>query len=146
MVAVLSSLVGLVAGWVDPLRVRTSLPIVEFATLGLTHALAAIFLESTGRQLEARAASDALPDWVPAQAEKNRRKAYLYLWVALPLFPIATLLKTRGIVGEAWSIGLLAFNLAFQAGTFLAEHVIMAAQARLVREVLDSGPPVAVSG
>lgn len=133
--SVMSLLTSLVAGLLAPLTALPPFWLVGFVTIVGTHALAGIFLESTGNRVETLALSGGLPDWVSAQAEKNRRKAIIYLILGLPLFPVVTLLKTRGLVGEAWSLGLLAFNLAFQVGAFIAESVIMSTQAQLVRDV-----------
>jgi hypothetical protein len=146
VVAVLSLAAGLVA----PGAVLGSLHLLEFAAVVWTHSLAAIDLESTGRRVEMMAISGGLPDWVLAQSEKNRRKTSLYLWVGLPLFPLLTLARAKGLVGGEWLLGLLGLNLAFQVGAFVGEFAIMTAQARLVGDVegwvASSSQQVAGSG
>ena len=62
------------------------------------------------------------------------------------VFLLVTLIRRKGWVDEVWLMGLLAFNLAFQVGAFVAEFAIMTAQARLVRDVSDSSQWVAGSG
>jgi hypothetical protein len=99
-----------------------------------THGAVSVYLDLIGKQVEGLVDGEEWPDWVRAQSEKNRRKARLYLACGVVPFPLIHLLRDWGLFGETWLTGLLAANLAFQVGAFVGEYVIMAAQARLLRD------------
>jgi hypothetical protein len=136
---ILATIAGLslVAGLIASGEVPGPLQLLEFILIVWTHAIASVYLESSAQRVVTLAISNDLPDWVRTQTEKNWRKVSVYLWLGLPLFPMVTLAHAKGMVGGAWLIGLLAFNLAFQVGAFVGEYVVMAAQARLVRDSED---------
>ncbi len=68
------------------------------------------------------------PDWMGAQAEKNRRKALAYAaWGGTMAVAMA------GSDGP-WRVGLASATIAFHLGAFPAGWLLIAAQSRLSRE------------
>jgi hypothetical protein len=97
----------------------------------VVHALAFDDLRSSSRRVGRVARARRLPDWVEAQAEKNRRKAWMGEVGGLPLVVIAVWSSGSGL----GSLALFAAAVAFQIGSFVAEFVIMNTQSRLVADV-----------
>jgi hypothetical protein len=131
VVAGLSLVVGLFA----PGEVPGSLRLLEFVAIVWTHTFAAIYLGSTEEWVGTTTNSGSLPDWVLAQAEKNRRRASVYVLPGLLIFFAMALARDKGWIVGSRLIGLMGFNLAFQVGALLGEFAILAAQARLVGDV-----------
>jgi hypothetical protein len=98
------------------------------------HGLVCSSLRTGRRRVEATAARLGLPDWVVAQAEKNRAKAAVLAATGVPLAILS--IAALGLrPGSGWRVGLAAFNLAFQVGAFAGEYLAIAAQARLSRDL-----------
>ena len=130
-VAGLLLLASLVSGLVASPRDHARLGWIAVATTLLVHASVFVHLRGTGRWVEATAGRLGLPDWVGVQAEKNRRKAFVYEGWGSALVVLA------GWSGGArwWHLVLSSSSLSFQLGAFVGEFVIIAAQARLLRDV-----------
>ena len=120
---------SLVDGWPGPTDARLA-RLAASATLAV-HASTFAHLRASGRRVEAVAEALGLPDWVGAQVEKNRRKALVYETLGPALVVLAA-----WFVGDRWWHRVVAgASLAFQVGAFVGEFAIIAAQARLVRDV-----------
>ena len=111
------------------------------ATLSI-HASAFVYLQATGRRVEATARRLALPEeatarrlalpeWVGAQAEKNRRKALVY---EIP-GSVMAIVGTGFVVGEWWHPLRDGVSVSFQFSAFLAEYMIIANQSRLLGDL-----------
>ena len=100
------------------------------ATLSI-HASAFVYLQATGRRVEATARQLALPEWVGAQAEKNRRKALVY---EIP-GSVMAIVGTGFVVGEWWHPLRDGVSVSFQFSAFLAEYMIIANQSRLLGDL-----------
>ena len=111
------------AGGVGPL-------VASMAALGV-HATALAALAASSRRVDATAARLALPGWVGAQAEKNRRKALAY---ALP----GSALAVAGwwLARSGWSNSVASgAGASFQVGSFLGESLIVANQSKLLADL-----------
>jgi hypothetical protein len=97
----------------------------------VVHTSAFAYLRTSSRQVVRVSKARRLPEWVAAQAEKNRRKAWMGEVGGLPLVVIAVWSSGRGL----GSLVLFAAAVAFQVGLFVAESVIINAQSRLVEDV-----------
>ena len=103
----------------------------------VVHAGAFAYFWSTGRKIEAIVGREGLPEWVGAQAEKNRRKALLY--------------QVSGSIFVVVGVGLLLFeyrhpiyggsSVSFQVGAFLNEFLVIQNQSRLLAELAGQAGP-----
>jgi len=133
-VAGLLSLASLAAGVVALPGPHRGLAILATAATIGAHGSVAAYFAATGRRVDATAARLGLADWLGAQAEKNRRKAFAYQAWGVPLALLAGWSAGSG-GGEAWRHALPAASLAFQVGAFAGEYAVIVAQARLVRDL-----------
>ena len=81
-----------------------------------------------------------LPDWIEAQAKKNKRKAFPFEFWSMALIGVTAWLgaatDTQGMARPGtWA--LAALTLAFNLGAFAVEYAVIVAQARLLLEVKD---------
>jgi hypothetical protein len=107
---------------------------LAWASIAVTlavHGSVFAYLRATGRDVEAVAGRLGLPGWVGAQAEKNRRKAFVYEAWGSSLVVLAGCSSGGGW----WHLVLSASCLSFQLGAFVGEFAILAAQARLLGDV-----------
>ena len=130
-VAGLLLVASLVAGLAGSTEGHPRIGWVAVAATLTVHSSAFAHLRATGRRVEATAGALGLPDWVGAQAEKNRRKAFVYEgWGSA----LAVLTAMSG-AGRWWHLALSGSSLSFQVGAFVGEFAIIAAQSRLMRDV-----------
>jgi hypothetical protein len=79
-----------------------------------------------------------MPEWVEAQAKKNKKKAFRFEFWGMTLISVAAWFG-----GEAdafgkysvWHLATASLALAFNLGAFVVEYVVLVAQARLLLEV-----------
>jgi hypothetical protein len=80
-----------------------------------------------------------LPDWITAQATKNKRRAVRFVMGSVVVIAVATWLggaaDTRGSAYVIWHLAAAAFALAFNLGAFLVEYAVIVAQVRLLTEL-----------
>ncbi len=126
-------------GVAPPVRHAGVERLATLATIGL-HGVVLAYLVATGRRVGAMAGRPGWPEWVGAQAEKNRRKAWATGAPGVVL-AIASGWGPAGGRGGAWQQALSAANLSFQIGAFLGEYAVLASQAKLLRDVGDWAGP-----
>ena len=136
---VLASVVGLLlmAGFASGLLGRSDdlgrvVRLASASAALAVHASAFVYLQATGRRVEAIAGRSGLPGWVGAQAEKNLRKALIYEIPGLAIAVVGAGL----VVGEWWQPIVWGSSVSFQIGAFLGEWMIVANQSRLVEHVM----------
>jgi hypothetical protein len=124
------------------------------ATL-LVHSIAFTYFLGTGRWVKEVAYVYKLPDWVYAQAAKNKRRAFPFELSGMLLIGAAVWLGAgteRLGWPRLWHTGMSALALGFNFGAFAVEYAAIVAQARLLLEVKDQAdrireaatrPPVA---
>ena len=98
------------------------------------YAMVAVYFGLSGRRVEATVTRLGLPDWLRAQAEKNRRKAFAYEAWGLPLVMLAAVADTI-LAREPWSHAITGMSLMFQIGAFAGIYAVIVAQARLTRDL-----------
>ncbi|MBX6315978.1 MAG: hypothetical protein IRY99_24155 [Isosphaeraceae bacterium] len=107
----------------------------------LVHSIVFTYLLGTGRWVKEVVHVYKLPNWVYAQAVKNKRKAFPFEFWGMALVGLTAWLgaaaDTRKGFDPAWHLGLAALTLAFNLGAFVAEYATIKAQARLLLEVKD---------
>jgi hypothetical protein len=95
----------------------------------------------TGRSLgciRRLATEQGWPDWMAAQAEKNREKTLAYgIWGGA--LAVAMVGSGRAGVGPLTRLGLATATLVFHLGAFAADNFLIAAQSRLVRDYVARG-------
>lgn len=112
--------------------------LTTMATL-LVHSIAFTYFLGTGKWIKEVVRVYRLPDWVEAQAVRNKRRAFPFeLWGMLAIGAAAWLggaSDTRRDFEPAWHLGASAVALAFNLGAFVVEYAAIVAQARLILEV-----------
>lgn len=102
------------------------------ATL-LVHVGIGSYLARVERRSRSLALSGGWPDWMVAQAERNRRKAWAFatwgVWTAVAM----------AMSDGLWRVGLAAATIAFHLGAFPAGWFLISAQSRLLREYESRG-------
>ncbi len=106
----------------------------------LVHSIVFTYFLGTGKWVKEVVRVYRLPDWIEAQAVKNKRKAFPFELWSMTLVGVTAWLgagsDARGWP-SAWHLGAAALTLAFNLGAFAAEYAAIVAQARLLLEVKD---------
>lgn len=106
----------------------------------LVHSIVFTYFLGTGKWVKEVVRVYGLPDWVHAQAIKNKRKAFPFelasMFLLLGTATLGAGTDTRGWPG-LWHLAAAALTLAFNLGAFTAEYAAILAQARLLVEVKD---------
>lgn len=117
--------------------------------LGLLTTVAVLFIHSivythllgSGKWVKEVARVYQLPDWVAAQAKRNKRRAFPFLFWSMMLVGVAAWLgaasDTRRDFNPLWHLAASALAIGFNLGAFLIEHASITAQERLVLEVKE---------
>jgi hypothetical protein len=104
----------------------------------LVHSIVFTYFLGTGKWVREVARVYRLPDWVHAQALKNKRRAFPFELVGMSLFGFTAWFgagtDARGWP-SLWHLALAATTFAFNLGAFVVEYVAIAGQARLLLEV-----------
>jgi hypothetical protein len=106
----------------------------------LVHSIVFTYFLGTGKWVNEVVRVYRLPDWLSAQALKNKRKAFPFELLSMALIGGTAWLGAGTDARQwpsAWHLGLAAFALAFNLGAFVAEYAAIVAQARLLLEVKD---------
>jgi len=109
-------------------------------TCALVHSIVFTYFLGTGRWVKEVVSVYRLPDWVYAQALKNKWKAFPFEMGGMAFVAVTAWLgagtDTRGWP-SLWHLGVAAAALAFNLGAFAAEYAAITAQARLLLEVKE---------
>jgi hypothetical protein len=112
--------------------------LTTMATL-LVHSIVFTYFLGTTRWVKEVVRVYGLPEWVEAQAIKNKRRAFPFeLWGMIVIGVTAWLgaaADTRAGFDPLWHLGVAAAALAFNLGAFVVEYASIVAQARLLLEV-----------
>jgi hypothetical protein len=98
------------------------------------HVWAFVYFWVTERWVEASVGQSGLPEWIGAQAEKNRRKALLFQVSGSAMAIVGVGL----LVGEWWYPIVSGSSVSFQIGSFIGETMIVANQSRLLQDLGES--------
>jgi hypothetical protein len=106
----------------------------------LVHSIVFTYFLGTGKWVREVVRVYRLPDWIEAQAVKNKRKAFPFELSGMALLGATAWLgagtDTRGWP-SAYHLGAAALTLAFNLGAFVAEYAAIVSQGRLLLEVKD---------
>jgi hypothetical protein len=107
----------------------------------LVHSVVFTYFLGTTRWVKEVVAVYRMPEWVYAQAVRNKRRTFPFeLWGMVLVGAVAWLgaaADTRRGFGSAWHLGMAALALGFNLGAFVAEYAGIVAQARLLLEVKE---------
>jgi len=110
------------------------------ALLGI-HSIVYTYFVATGKWAKEVVQVYQLPDWISAQATKNKRRAFRFIMGSMTLIAVAAWLgaaaDTRGSAYFVWHLGSAAVALAFNLGSFVVEYAVIVAQVRLLTELKD---------
>jgi hypothetical protein len=114
------------------------LGLLTILTASLVHSIVFTYFLGTGKWVKEVVRVYRLPEWVHAQAVKNKRRAFPFELSSMAFLAATAWLgagtDTRGWP-SIWHLGCAAFTLAFNAGAFVAEYAAIVSQARLLLEV-----------
>ncbi|HEV3166380.1 MAG TPA: hypothetical protein VGZ22_20315 [Isosphaeraceae bacterium] len=128
---------GLRHTWHD---IHFLISLVTVLTGLLVHSIVFTYFLGTGRWVKEVVRVYRLPEWVYAQAVKNKRKAFPFELASMALI---CLTAWMGAGSDArgwpalWHLGMASVMIAFNLGAFAAEYAAIVAQARLLLEVKD---------
>jgi hypothetical protein len=105
------------------------------------HSIVYTYFVATGKWAKEVVQAYQLPDWISAQATKNKRRAFRFIMGSMTAIAIAAWLgaaaDTRGPSYTIWHLGSAAFALAFNLGSFVVEYAVIVAHVRLLTELKD---------
>jgi hypothetical protein len=98
-------------------------------------------LIATGKWAKEVVAVYQLPDWINAQAKKNKRRAFRFIIWSITLLALSAWLgaaaDTRGGSYTLWHLGSAAVAVAFNLGSFIVLYGVIVAHVRLLKELKD---------
>jgi hypothetical protein len=107
----------------------------------LVHSIVFTYFLGTGKWVKEVVRVYGLPQWVEAQAVRNKRRAFPFELLGMTLVGITAWLgaaaDTRRDFDPLWHLGLAGLALTFNLGAFVIEYAAIVAQARLLLEVKD---------
>jgi hypothetical protein len=110
------------------------------ALLGV-HSIVYTYLVATGKWAKEVVHVYQLPDWISAQATRNKRRAVRFIMGSMAVIAAAAWLgaaaDTRGSAYSIWHLGCAALAVAFNFGSFAVEYAVIVAHVRLLTELKD---------
>lgn len=119
--------------------------LTTMATL-MVHSIVFTYFLGTGKWVKEVVRVYQLPDWVYAQAIRNKRRAFPFEILCMILIGATAWLGAASDTREfdsTWHLGLAALTLAFNLGAYVVEYASIVAQARLLLEVKDQADAIA---
>jgi hypothetical protein len=105
------------------------------------HSIVYTYFVATGKWAKEVVEAYQLPDWISTQATKNKRRAFRFIMGSMTAIAIAACsgaaVDTRGPAYAIWHLGLVAFAMAYNLGSFVVEYTVIVAHVRLLTELKD---------
>jgi hypothetical protein len=105
------------------------------------HSIVYTWFIATGKWAKEVVTVYQLPDWINAQAKKNKRRAFRFILWSMTAIAAAAWLgaaaDTRGPAYTPWHLGIAALAVAFNFGSFIVEYGVIVAHVRLLREMKE---------
>jgi hypothetical protein len=105
------------------------------------HSIVYTYFIATGKWAKEVVAAYQLPEWINAQAKKNKRRAFRFIMWSMTAIAVAAWLgaaaDTRGSSYSLWHLGFAALAVAFNLGSFVVEYGVIVAHVRLLTELKD---------
>jgi hypothetical protein len=122
-------------------RVHVLFSIATVVVLLGIHSIVYTYFVATGKWAKEVAQAYQLPDWIAAQATKNKRRAFHFVMGSMTVIAAAAWLgaaaDTRGSFYTFWHLGSAALAVAFNLGSFIVEYAIIVAHVRLLAELKE---------
>jgi hypothetical protein len=122
-------------------RVHVLFSIVTVVILLGIHSIVYTYFVATGKWAKEVVETYQLPDWISAQATKNKRRAFGFVMGSMTVIAAAAWLgaaaDTRGSFYTMWHLGSAALALGFNLGSFVVEYAVIVAHVRLLTELKD---------
>ena len=105
----------------------------------LVHSIAYTYFLGTGKWVKEVVRVYQMPEWIEAQAKKNKKKAFRFEFWSMTLISIAAWLggALDGLYSQnaTWHLLATSIAIAFNLGAFCVLYIVIVAQARLLLEV-----------
>jgi hypothetical protein len=105
------------------------------------HSIVYTYFVATGKWAKEVVTAYQLPDWINAQAKKNKRKAFRFIMWSMTAVAVAAWLgaaaDTRSAAYTPWHLAFAAGAVAFNFGSFFVEYSVIVAHVRLLTELKD---------
>jgi hypothetical protein len=105
------------------------------------HSIVYTYFIATGKWAKEVVTVYQLPDWLSAQAKKNKRKAFRFIMWSMIAIAVAAWLgaaaDTRSQSYAPWHMAFAAAAVAFNLGSFVVEYSVIVAHVRLLTELKD---------
>ncbi len=114
------------------------LGLVTTMTTLLVHSIAYTYFLGTGKWVKEVVRVYGMPEWVEAQAKKNKKKAFRFEFYSMALIGVAAWFGAASDAqgfNPTWHLFAASFALAFNFGAFVVEYAVIVSQARLLLEV-----------
>jgi hypothetical protein len=122
-------------------RVHVLFSIATVVVLLGVHSVVYTYFVATGKWAKEVVAAYQLPEWISAQATKNKRRAFRFVLGSMIVIAAAAWLgaavDTRGSFYTLWHLGSAALAMAFNIGSFVVEYAVIVAHVRLLAELKD---------
>jgi hypothetical protein len=122
-------------------RVHVLFSIATVVVLLGIHSIVYTYFVATGKWAKEVVQVYQLPDWISAQATKNKRRAFRFIMGSMVLIAAAAWLgaaaDTRGASYTSWHLGSSALAVAFNLGSFVVEYAVIVAHVRLLTGLKD---------
>jgi hypothetical protein len=105
------------------------------------HSIVYTYFIATGKWAKEVVAAYQLPDWINAQAKKNKRRAFRFIMWSMTAIAVTAWLgaaaDTRSSSFTPWHLGFAALAIAFNLGSFIVEYGVIVSHVRLLTELKD---------
>jgi hypothetical protein len=104
----------------------------------LVHSIVYTYFLGTWKWVREVVKAYQMPEWVEAQAKKNKRKAFRFEFWSMTLVSVAAWFGGSADAfggNPIWHLATASLALAFNLGAFVVEYAVIVAQARLLLEV-----------
>jgi hypothetical protein len=103
------------------------------------HSIVYTYFVATGKWAKEVVTVYQLPEWINAQAKKNKRKAFRFIIWSMTAIAVAAWLgaaaDTRSPSYAPWHLGFAAAAVAFNFGSFVVEYSVIVVHVRLLTEL-----------
>src|SRR5262249_22700550 len=114
--------------------------ITVIVVLGI-HSIVYTYFIATGKWAQEVVAAYQLPDWINAQAKKNKRRAFRFIMWSVIAIAVAAWLgaaaDTQSLSYVPSHLGFAALAIAFNLGSFIVEYGVIVSHVRLLTELKD---------
>jgi hypothetical protein len=122
-------------------RVHILFSLATVVTLLGIHSIVYTYFVATGKWAKEVVHVYQLPEWITAQATKNKRRVFRFIMGSMTAIAIAAWMgaaaDTLGSAYSIWHMGTAALALAFNLGSFVVEYAVIVAHVRLLTELKD---------